>query len=396
MKVVSIDKGKSERGRTVLTIVPEDKEDLFAMYQIIDIGDVVIFKKLYTNKSEDTNKKTVTDLARIKLKILNREFDIKDEYLRYKGISCPDESGTENIDSEVPIGKYISFSIVYNHPITIYKSYFNKYAEQLLAEACEPESQADTAAVVLQEGISHICLLTASSTILKQKVEFSMPKKKNAKDVEKFEAKMEKFYRATYDAIVKQLDFDQIRMVIICSPGFYAKTLLTNIMKYASQDQNDLILKNEAIFVVAHCSTGYLQGISEVLKNPEYASLLEDTKFVKEALIFDDFLEHIETEDDKAWYGKTEIYKAAEMEAIDTLLITSNTLRSDDIAEREKNMDLIEQIKAQNGKVIVFSNFRDSGVELQHIGGFACLLKYPVPDLDDLANDAPPDTLITA
>lgn len=44
MKVVSIDKGKSERGRTVLTIVPEDKEDLFAMYQIIDIGDVVIFK----------------------------------------------------------------------------------------------------------------------------------------------------------------------------------------------------------------------------------------------------------------------------------------------------------------------------------------------------------------
>lgn len=396
MKVLSMEKGKQERNQTVLTIVPENKEDLFAMYQIIDIDDIAIFKKLYTNKSEDTNKKTTTDLARIKLKILSREFDMRDEYLRYKGVSCPDETGTENIDSEVPIGKYISFSIVYNHPITLYKTHFNKYAEQLLIEASKPESQADTAAVVLQEGISHICLLTASSTIMKQKVEFSMPKKKNANDVAKFEAKMEKFYRATYEAIKKQFDFDQLRMIILCSPGFYAKTLFDNIIKYATEEQNDTILKNQSIFIVAHCSTGYLQGISEVLKNPEYSSLLEDTKFVKETLLFDEFLDHIEAEDDKAWYGKAEIYKAAELEVVETLLITSDTLRSDNITEREQNMDLLESVRRQNGKVMIFSNFRESGVELQHIGGFACILKYPVIDLDDIVLETPPRALITA
>ncbi|KAL3235258.1 Uncharacterized protein RNJ44_00017 [Nakaseomyces bracarensis] len=396
MKVLSMEKGKQVRNQTVLTIVPENKEDLFAMYQIIDIDDIAIFKKLYTNKNEDTNKKTTTDLARIKLRILSREFDIRDEYLRYKGVSCPDDTGSENIDSEIPIGKYISFSIAYNHPITLYKTHFNKYAEQLLLEATMPEAQADTAAVVLQEGISHICLLTASSTIMKQKVEFSMPKKKNANDVAKFETKMEKFYRATYDAIKKQFDFDQLRMIILCSPGFYAKTLFDNIIKYANEEQNDTILSNQSIFIVAHCSTGYLQGISEVLKNPEYSSLLEDTKFVKETLLFDNFLEHIESEDDLAWYGRCEIYKAVEMEAVDTLLITSDTLRSDNIVERENNMDLIELVKNQNGKVVIFSNFRDSGVELQHIGGFACILKYPVVDLDDIALEFPPINLITA
>ena len=198
MKIVSINKGPTEKSQTVITLVPEDKEDLFTIYQIIDKDDEVIFKKLFTSKREDA-KKNNTDLVTLKLKILSNEFDMKDEYLRYKGVTVIDETGKANID--IALGKFLSFSIVYSHPLTIYKHHFNKYAEKLLKEACEMENKSDTAAVVLQEGISHVCLLTSSSTIMKQKVQFTLPKKKSATDIVKFDDKVESFYKATYEAM---------------------------------------------------------------------------------------------------------------------------------------------------------------------------------------------------
>ncbi|CCK73423.1 uncharacterized protein NDAI_0G04380 [Naumovozyma dairenensis CBS 421] len=380
MKVVSINKGVTEKAPTVITLVPENKEDLFTVYQIVDKDDEVIFKKLFTSKNEDA-KKNNTDLVNLKLKILSNEFDMRDEYLRYKGITVIDQTGVANID--IPIGKFLSFNIVYTHPITIYKHHFNKYAEKLLKEACAEENKSDTAAVVLQEGISHVCLLTSSSTIMKQKIEFTMPKKKSATDIAKFDVKTESFYKATYEAMKKNFDFDELKMIILCSPGFYAKTLLEKVLKYAEEEQNNSILDNQMIFFVAHCSTGYLQGISEVLKNPEYASKLEDTKFSKFAVIMDGFLKHLDDDDDRAWYGRREIFRACSMNAIETLLITDTKLRSDNIATREKYLDLLDDVEKDGGKVAIFSTLHTTGEELDRLSGLACILKYPIANLDE-------------
>ncbi|CAI4056539.1 hypothetical protein SKDZ_03G0630 [Saccharomyces kudriavzevii ZP591] len=109
---------------------------------------------------------------------------MKEEYLRYKGITVTDD--TSSTSTNVPLGKFLSFSITYGHQITTFMRHFNKYAKKLLKEAVESQTESDTAAVVLQEGTSHVCLLTPSSTILRQRIEISMPKKKDEIDVDKF------------------------------------------------------------------------------------------------------------------------------------------------------------------------------------------------------------------
>ncbi|KAK5782312.1 ribosome dissociation factor DOM34 PWA37_005315 [Arxiozyma heterogenica] len=364
-----------------LQLQPEDKEDLFTLYQLIDQDDELIFKKRFTTTVDVDKKKKTTDMVKLRIQVVSREFDMKDEFLRYKGSTVEDDTGKTNCN--IAAGKFISYTITYAYPFTLLKKNFDSYAKKLLDEACNLEAKADTAAIVLQEGVAHVCILTASSTILKQKIEYSLPKKKTTTDIVKFDEKTEKFYKAIYASIVKNYDFNKLKMIILCSPGFYAKTLHEKIMQYAIQEQNRNILDNESMFLVAHSSTGYMQGITEVLKNPIYANKLQDTKYSHEANVMDSFMKHLNEDDYKAWYGEQEVFKAAELGAIDELLITDLLARSPDLCQRKKYMDLMKSIESLGGKVIIFSTLHISGEELDRLTGIACILKYPIPELDE-------------
>lgn len=209
-----------------------------------------------------------------------------------------------------------------------------------------------------------------------------MPKKKRTTDVLKFDEKTEKFYKAIYSAMKKDLNFDKLKTIILCSPGFYAKILMDKIFQYAEEEHNKKILDNKGMFFIAHCSTGYLQGINEVLKNPLYASKLQDTKYSKEIMVMDEFLLHLNKDDDKAWYGEKEVVKAAEYGAISYLLLTDKVLHSDNIAQREEYLKLMDSVESNGGKALVLSTLHSLGEELDQLTGIACILKYPLPDLD--------------
>ncbi|CCE66000.1 hypothetical protein TPHA_0O00280 [Tetrapisispora phaffii CBS 4417] len=379
MKLINLSEASGTSTEVSLTVLPEDKEDLFILYQIIKNDDEVFCRKMVSSK-EDGRKK-ISEIMKLKLQIISNEFDMHSESLRYKGITVPDETGRAN--QNVSIGKYFSFNVVYQQSLTIIKDDFNSYERKLVEEACNVEGKADTAAVVLQEGVSHVCLLTESSTILKQKIEYSLPKKKRDTDTMKFDEKTEKFYKATYEAMKKNFDFNKLNLVILCSPAFYAKTLLEKVIKYAAEDDYTPIVENQNIFLVAHSSTGYLQGISEVLKNPNYSSKLSDTKYSKQAMIMDEFLLHLNDDDMKAWYGEKEVLKASELGAVDVLLITDSLLRSDDVSKRMLYIKLIEDIEDAGGSVQVVSVFHSTGEELAQLTGVACILRYPISDLDE-------------
>lgn len=381
MKLLNKSSSLKFKNGVSLQLQPEDKEDLFTLYQLIDQDDELIFKKRFTTTVDADKKKKTTDMLKLRIQVVSREFDMKDEFLRYKGSTVEDDTGNTNCN--IAAGKFVSYTITYAYPFTLLKKNFDSYAKKLLDEACNPEAKADTAAVVLQEGVAHICILTASSTILKQKIEYSLPKKKTTTDIVKFDEKTEKFYKAIYTSMTKTYDFSKLKMIIICSPGFYAKTLYEKIMQYATQEQNRNILDNESMFLVAHSSTGYMQGITEVLKNPIYANKLQDTKYSREANIMDSFMKHLNEDDYKAWYGEQEVFKAAELGAIDELLITDLLARSPDLSQRKKYMDLMKSIESLGGRVIIFSTLHISGEELDRLTGIACILKYPIPDLDE-------------
>eukprot|EP00956_Cyclotella_meneghiniana_P019663 scaffold33981_cov74-Cyclotella_meneghiniana.AAC.4 len=96
----------------------------------------------------------------------------------------------------------------------------------------------------------------------------------------------------------------------------------------------------------------------------------------------------LDTNPDKAYYGYLHVQKANEELAIDSLLISDGLFRSSDVVTRKKYVELVESVREKGGTVYVFSTMHVSGQQLQQVSGVAAILRYPLPDLDELEDIA--------
>lgn len=108
-----------------------------------------------------------------------------------------------------------------DHVYTVNKERWDVIDLQRLADAADVEGKADLAAVVMQEGLCHVCVVTSAMTVNKARIERRMPKKKQGNDV--LAKATEHFFNDVYLA-VKGLKFDLLKVVILGSPGFLKVT----------------------------------------------------------------------------------------------------------------------------------------------------------------------------
>lgn len=76
-----------------------------------------------------------------------------------------------------------------------------------------------------------------------------------------------------------------------------------------------------------HASSGFKHSLKEVLQDPAVIARLADTKAASEVKVLEQFYQILQLEPAKAFYGKNHIHKAAEAQAIETLLISDNLFR---------------------------------------------------------------------
>ncbi|KAH3670296.1 hypothetical protein WICMUC_004865 [Wickerhamomyces mucosus] len=364
-----------------VTLVAEDKEDLFTLYNLIQKGDEIDIKTMRNIKknSKDSAKgskaKIEKKLVRLRISIEDVEFIPQDESMRIRGKTT---SATE----DVPLGTYHTAEIDLVHPFSIYKDEWDEIAIQLVHSSCNIESKAEIGAVVLQEGVAHICLITENMTVLKTKIERSIPRKKRG-DSSSHDKSLDRFLTVTAETLIRDLNLEKLKAVILASPGFVAKNLFEKVFQIATTTNNKVVQQQKSKFLVTHSSTGYLQGLDEVLKNEEIQKKLSDTKFAKDVVILDEFFKRLNDDDGKAWYGPSESGKAVDLGAVKNLLITDTLFRSDDIGQRKKYIELTDIVKGSGGEVNIFSSLHDSGKQLDQITGIAVILNYPVYDLDE-------------
>jgi protein pelota len=92
---------------------------------------------------------------------------------------------------DIKHGAYHTLDIELNHPVTVTKLEWDSVSIDLVRSACEVEAKADVAAITMDEGnapclalirtgIAFICLITKSMTLVLQRIELQIPKKRNA------------------------------------------------------------------------------------------------------------------------------------------------------------------------------------------------------------------------
>lgn len=170
-----------------------------------------------------------------------------------------------------------------------------------------------------------------------------------------------RFYEQIYQGILRHIHFDIVKAIIIASPGFVKDQLYNYIFDQAVKTDNKLVMENKSKFVLIHSSSGHKHALTEVMQDSAVQAKLADTKAAREVQALNKFYEMMNTDPDRAFYGFDHVHKANDRGAIGTLLVTDELFRSADIKTRKKFVSLVEQVRAQNGSVYVFSSMHPSG-----------------------------------
>ena len=390
MKILK--KRVDKNGEGSITVRCEDADDMWVLYNLIQVGDQIRaattrgITRTSATGSVTKERRTLTMLLSI---IELPKFDAQGCCVSIKGRNC------QQMD-EVPLGANHSMTLEVGKDVGITKLFWDSHAYQILQEAADVALKADAAAVIMEEGLAHICLLSSSMTLTLATIDSPIPRKTGAASTQRGKA-LTKFHDGVLAAMLQHIDFDKSKALIIASPGFVKDVFFEWLMAEASRRQLKQITGFREKILLVHCSAGHKHCLKEVMSDPSSAAALSNCKAMQETKAMHDFDCMMIQDDRRAVYGKAHVAAAVEMGAVHTLLITDGMFRTDNVEDRNNYVAMMDSVRSIGSTVLILSTQHVSGERLQslcglcinqtlrtlqsHLTGVAAILRFPV-DLD--------------
>ncbi|KAG4099099.1 hypothetical protein H8356DRAFT_358801 [Neocallimastix lanati (nom. inval.)] len=353
-----------------VTLLLNEPEDMWHIYNLIQKGDQLkasTVRQIVIESSTGSTSKSMVHLT-LTIAVKKTHFDVQLSQLRVSGRNI-------SKNNHVRIGAHHTIDLFINSTLTLIKEEWDVISLERIKEACDITKTADVAAVVLQEGLANICLITYTMTIVRQRIEVNIQKKRKG-FANGYEDSLKKFYQKVIDAIIHHVNFDIVKVLIIASPGFVKDDLYT----YMMNEEIKVLLENKSKILLIHCSSGHKHSLNEVLKEPGVRNLLSLTKYKTEIKALQRFYDMLDKDSERAFYGIKSIIFACENNAIETLLLSDKLFRSNDIETRKKYIKLVEDVRAKGGKVLIYSSLHNSGEQLNQLTGVAAILNFPLKE----------------
>ncbi|XP_074321116.1 protein PELOTA 1-like [Silene latifolia] len=359
-------------------MVPEEADDLWIAYNLIAEGDSVLAATVRKVLREGASGGRDAERVKLKLeiKVEGVEYDKEGAVLRIRGKNI-----LEN--EHVKIGAFHTLEIELHRPFVLTKDIWDSLALDMLHQAADPAASADLAVVLMQEGLAHILLIGKSLTLTRSRIEVSIPRK-HGPGIAGYESALGKFFENVLQAFLKHVDFKVVRCAVIASPGFTKDQFHRHLLMEGERKQLRSIIENKSRILLVHTTSGYKHSLREVMDAPNVMSMIKDTKAAQEVRALEEFFSMLSNDPDRACYGPKHVEVAHERMAIQTLLITDELFRSADVATRQKYVNLVASIKDSGGNAYIFSSMHVSGEQLAQLTGIAAVLRFPLPDLEDI------------
>ncbi|OJD27470.1 mRNA surveillance protein pelota [Blastomyces percursus] len=388
-------------GSGSVTLYPEEPEDMWHCYNLIRPDDLLkasAIRRVTTTAVTGTTSSSRVHMT-LQIRVKSLDFDPQNSQLHVSGRVVAENPYTK-------IGQHHTLDLELQRNFTLEKQVassseaggWDSVAVEMLKEAVDEggNRRAEAVAVVMQEGLAHICFIGQFQTVLKQKIELSIPRKRQGgADHDKA---LTKFFQTTLDALVRLLEINvtssqpwsngvSTKPILLASPGFTAAGFQKHIQSAANTSASGLkgLLQN---IVVVHSSSGHMHSLAEVLQSPSVQTLLSNTKYAKETSLMDKFFSELRKETNKATYGPREVESAVEQGAVGrgggVLIISNRLFRAQNVAERHRWVSLVDKVRdIEGGEVRVLSSDHESGRRLDGLGGIAALLTFPIVEEDE-------------
>ncbi|XP_045491279.1 protein pelota [Colias croceus] len=364
-------------GSGSIALIPEESEDMWHAYNLIAEGDSVTASTVRKVQNESSTGSSTSSRVRTTLTISveNIDFDTQACVLRLKGRNI-----VEN--QYVKMGAYHTLDLEQNRKFHLKKLQWDSISLERVDMACDPATSADVAAVVMQEGLAHVCLITSSMTLVRSKIDVTIPRKRKG-FVQQHEKGLAKFYEAVMQGILRHIDFSVVKCIIVASPGFVKDQFYDYMMQQAVKTDNKLLIENKSKFLLVKASSGFKHSLKEVLQEPSVMAKISDTKAASEVKLLESFYTMLQLEPNKAFYGKKDVLRANEALAIETLMISDKLFRCQDIQKRKEYVTLVDSARENGADVRIFSSMHVSGEQLDQLTGVAAILRFPMAELED-------------
>ena len=158
MKTTFKDLDKNSCGS--IGLIAEEGEDLWHVYNLLSKEDILkatTFRKVVTEGATGSTEKSSHRIT-LSIKVESLFFDVQGLVLQVNGRNC-----TEN--QYVKMGGYHTLDLELNRPFTIQKQQWDFIHLDRLQQCCNISKKADIAAVVLEQGLASLCLVTESLTM---------------------------------------------------------------------------------------------------------------------------------------------------------------------------------------------------------------------------------------
>ncbi|KAF6004169.1 hypothetical protein F1559_003037 [Cyanidiococcus yangmingshanensis] len=374
--------------RFEVTLQAENSEDLWHVYNLVEAGDLVratTWRKV-TNTAASEQRASSKNTERVRLiltvKVNQADYDPETPSLRIQGVNVSENEYVKRL-------QHHTLELVPGVKFTLTKFHFDRLHLRTLEAACDPAATADMLVCVMEEGLAHLCLVNSTSTILRARIQQHVPSKlqRAATAFGARDKAMNRFFEAITQALLQQVDFDKVRCVVIASPGYLREQFLEYLFSEASRRDLRPILEHKKQFLSLPVGSGRLQSVQEVLASAEAASLIADTKAAANLRLLQSFYDQMNQDSDRALYGPDQVEKAAEMGAVEHLLIADSLFRHRDVQTRKRFVALVDQVESTGGKMHLFCSTHATGQQLVDIGGVAALLRFPWMNDDDDDDD---------
>ncbi|THH10224.1 hypothetical protein EW145_g1470 [Phellinidium pouzarii] len=387
-----------------VTLQPEEDEDMWHLYNLIQQGDEVRAPAVRRVQTESATGST--DSRRVKttltLSVERMHFSpavsalntsaSNDAASGSNGSPSSSQGATLSITGQVTVenqfvkmGAYHTLDLEVNRALRIVKTEWDSIALSRVRESCEEGKGAEVGAIVCGEGTAAICLLSEHMTVIRQRVEVPVPRKRTGSTT-LHDKGLARFYETLYQSFLRHISYSSLRAIIIASPGFVKDAIYDYIFAQATKENNKALLQSKNKFLRVHVSSPHVHSLMEVMKSPEIVSQLKETKFAREGIMLDRlelvfpllFHKMLGVDEMRAWYGPDHVAFAADRGAIGTLLISDELFRASDPVLRKKYVKLVESVRQKGAEVLIFSSMHESGQQLNQLTGIAAILTFPL------------------
>lgn len=340
----------------LIEVIPETIDDLWHLSHIVEVNDYV--STLTTRRIQDNNSgKTRADRGVKKtfflgIRVEKINFHKYTGMLRFTGII---ESGPEDL---VPLGAHHTINVQINNSIKIQKNW-NKWSLDRLKLAIKSSKRPTEIIVAMEDNITDLGIIKQYGVDYIGPIIGDISGKQNIQKNRK--EKINQYYEDVTKTIQQHGDVNKL---IIIGPGFTKN----GYFNFLEEKYPELAKKS----TLESTGAGGHAGIQEVLKNGLIENLSKDAKIASEISAVNKLLEQIGKSSNLVIYGKKQVRDAANMGAVDKLLVLDNLVR-------EKNVQqIMNTVENMGGNVIIISSEHDGGKQLEALGSLGAFLRYPI------------------